>query len=127
MSVPTYAYALNNPLYWIDPNGLDVTNNSPDPVVVKPENGPWFVLPPNRKWEGSPDGVDCHYSKKQLAVPGKDWMPKNDIVIDKSGTPRCTGGPCRFLPSKAWPNTTDHPDWAWDNSSLGPTPPVSFP
>ena len=46
-SVPAYGYALNNPLAWKDPNGLDVFNDTDHVIWVKPEDSkdPMAVLP----------------------------------------------------------------------------------
>jgi hypothetical protein len=108
MQVPTYAYALNNPMTYVDPNGLDVINNNDRPVWVKPEDGPWGMLPAHSRWPGSPDGV-IGPDGDVLAVSGKPWLPDNEVTIWPDGKPRCTGGACFLLPSKPWPGF--RPDW----------------
>jgi hypothetical protein len=58
LSVPTYAYALNNPLRYVDRSGLDVTNNTDRPLWVKPgpPDLPLVELPPGQTYAGDQDG-----------------------------------------------------------------------
>jgi len=57
-SVPTYSYALNNPVRYVDRNGLDVTNNTSRPLWVKPGDPdlPLVELPPGETYRGDQDG-----------------------------------------------------------------------
>ena len=106
-----YGYVQNDPINLIDPSGLEVYVHpkSPGPAIVKPEDGPWGTVPPGHRWPGSPDGVIG--PDGQLAVPGRGWLPDSDITVGPDGVPKCTGGACRWLPEKEWPNEKEHPDW----------------
>jgi RHS repeat-associated protein len=53
-----FAYAANNPLRYVDANGLEVQNLSPNPVVVKVEEGNgYIVLEPGQTYNGQQDAV----------------------------------------------------------------------
>ena len=119
--MPAYAFGLNNPLFWRDLNGLDVTNRSSGPVYVKPEDGAWGTLPSGQYYPGKIDGV-IGPNGDTLAVYGRKYLPDNHIVVGPDGVPQCTGGLCALLPDKPWPNrpgSPDDPDWI-----PPPNPPV---
>ena len=89
MSVPTYAYALNNPLYWVDLNGLDVTNSSGGVMWVKPETGTKpIALRPGEKYVGPQDGFT------HPDVPNKVFKTVNNIdaVCKPGGKVDTSGG-----------------------------------
>lgn len=106
-----FSYGLNNPMYWVDPDGLRVRNYSPFPVPIKPENGSWFLLPPGHEWSGSPDGwQEC--GGKIMKVDGKWYTPPNDIIIGEDGKGRCLAGTCTLRgPFDADAETLDSPTW----------------
>ena len=56
--VPTYAYAANNPVHYVDRDGRDVTNGTNHTIWIKPErNGePAFPLGPGQTFVGQQDG-----------------------------------------------------------------------
>ncbi len=99
----------NDPVNWVDPWGLKVINNSNKPSLVKPEDGPWCILPNGQTWNGSPDGVIG--SDGQIALSGRWWLPDNDVTVGPDGVPYCSGGLCKLLPEKTWPDTNLFPDW----------------
>jgi hypothetical protein len=106
-----YAYVQNNPVNWVDPWGLWVINDSPNPVTVKPEDGPAGTLPPGHTWPGSPDGITDQNGGDWTKYQGRSWMPDNNIYIDKDGNYHCVSGPCSGLPITQEPrNLWDIPD-----------------
>jgi hypothetical protein len=97
--------------------GLEVVNDSPGTVLVKPEDGPWGSLPPGRTCKGKCDGV-IGPNGDRIAVKGKSYLPDNLIVVYPDGRPRCNGGFCKWpgVGEKPWP--ADDPTW---------TPPATPP
>lgn len=85
MSVPTYAYAANNPLRYTDPTGLEVQNNSPNSVVVKidadPSNSQVVVLPPGETYGGTQDAVYTG-SETVKTVDGTHAIVNPDGTVD---------------------------------------------
>lgn len=124
-----YAYVQNDPVNWIDPLGLWVINDGPNPVIVKPEinSQPPGILPPGKTWPGSPDGITGTDGGDWKKYKGKSWLPDNNIYIDKDGNYHCVSGPCRIFPTTQEPrglwdipdDLTDLPDLTGERSCLG--------
>jgi RHS repeat-associated protein len=142
-----YAYALNNPVNWLDPLGLEVVNFSPIPVVVKLEPFPpvFSSVPP------AVGGVPGRLNEPidGVRLPNGDWykvLDGTDVTIHSDGTVTRTGGPYNWVPDapldlgwvtdhfpgvKNEPGWTErHPDWTYtpDPNKQGnnrPDPPNS--
>lgn len=88
-SAPAYAYALNNPIRWTDPTGLDVFNFGPRSMIVMPNsNGPVVRLPPGEIYRGDQDGFAFEDSPGHAykTVDGVDATCGPDGQISYSGT-----------------------------------------
>lgn len=53
--------------------------------------------------EKKPGEITPHDGGDWTKFRGKDWLPDNDVLIDKDGNITCTGGPCRLLPESQEP------------------------
>ena len=102
-STDLYTYVRNSPTNLADPLGLWVRNLDPvRPVPVKPEDGPWGKLPPCSQYPGSPDGwlpPGASEGPPWYKVPGKSWLPDNNVEIGPGDKFVCVSGPCRW----PWP------------------------
>lgn len=143
LSVPVYAYALNNPLYWVDRNGLDVTNNSSRTIWVKPEDPdqPLVELPPGQVYRGPQDGFTdpsrpgrfyktvnkvnaCVNDRGDLdwsVDPGASWVQRLKALV---GQPMLGG-----LKDLSFASPGAHPDWKplYDKSEPGRPGPFVWP
>lgn len=109
LSTAAYAYALSDPLGWVDPDGLDAVNHSNTKCWVKSEAKGWGQLPPGSRYRGNVDGVKCEGGQK-LAIHGDNYSitPQPDVVVDTNGEVSCK---LRFFYEKPWPSEIEHPDW----------------
>ena len=102
--VSFYRYVMNDPLNWVDPEGLIAENCEPGgkDVYIKPgqEGKPIGILPNGKIYtdpyiDGSipvdkSDGLwDKYRGDEQGLLPGKNW-----VDIDKNGRGDCYWGPC---------------------------------
>ncbi|MEO8379688.1 MAG: RHS repeat-associated core domain-containing protein [Acidobacteriota bacterium] len=80
-----YAYAFNDPVNFVDPSGLDVTNNTPNIIYVKEETSDEVhpVLP-GQTWRGKQDGFTSPYGR-----PGQVFKTTRNIDATATG-PGCT-------------------------------------
>ena len=113
-----YAYCYNDPINFIDPWGLRLTNESDQPVVFKPEEPglPVQVLPPHSSYPGNIDGVKPPaWNGDWLKVPGKgDGITGAPYVTIKPD-----GKPDKWYPFPDLGKITDplpgrkkEPDWS---------------
>jgi RHS repeat-associated protein len=81
-SVPVYAYARNNPLFWTDPDGLEAQNNGKEPVVVKLEKDEdgYVILPEGQTEHRDTDAVYTSDGKVQKNVSG------THVLVNPDGT-----------------------------------------
>jgi hypothetical protein len=72
-----------NPSNWWDPMGLDVTNESNEPIVVKPESDSKkpFVVGPGEKWPGKQDGIYVN-DRPYKSVDGVNLTVKKDGTVE---------------------------------------------
>jgi RHS repeat-associated protein len=102
-SADLYSYVRNSPTNLVDPLGLWVRNLDPEKSVpVKPEDGPWGKLPPCMEYPGSPDGwlpPGKSEGPPWYKVPGKSWMPDNNVEVGPGDKFVCVSGPCNW----PWP------------------------
>lgn len=131
-SVPAYSYALNNPIRWVDLNGLDVTNNWSAPIWVKPENDgdPLVQLPPGKTFTGPQDGF-THPGR-----PGRVFKTPNgtDAVCNSDGSVSTSPHSASDIPKwlagqftggwKDFSFNNQHPDW---NELFSKNPPRPGP
>ena len=78
-----YSYIGNNPINKINPKGLNVTNNSGCPLVVKGEEDstqPQVILP-GQSWNYRDDGF---YLSNGNVFKVPDWVDATDLLPDLS-------------------------------------------
>ncbi|MBF5046656.1 RHS repeat-associated core domain-containing protein [Aggregicoccus sp. 17bor-14] len=126
LSVPAYAYALNNPFHWTDRNGLEVQNNSPNAVFIKGEHDETYCLAPGDTFPGKQDGVYGPDGTIYKTTDGVDAIVNPDGSIDTFGGSAIgqalhpyTGGMWEGWPRQRF-FTWRHPDWPAPNAS-GPS------
>jgi hypothetical protein len=114
MTVPTYAYALNNPQYWYDPDGRGAINWSSKSWWYKPENSDTPVeIPPGKTFFGYQDGV-TESGCKGAVYKTSDFV---DVLITDDGVYPLPNFPWIFGHwwKGGWKGpefSRDHPNWA---------------
>ncbi|WP_375759283.1 RHS repeat-associated core domain-containing protein [Corallococcus exercitus] len=108
-SLAAYSYASNNPLFFVDDNGLWFRNYGPTPVPVKPETGGWFVVPSGMEYPGQIDGF--FHGGSWVKIYGKDNVcARSDVEVNPNDNVDCRGGFCMLVP----PNRRQQaPDDTW--------------
>ena len=93
---------------YVDPDGMDVENNTSYTLIIKPEHdeAPYVILEPGQKYKGEQDGVLCPdgttlkcYDKAMIKVMTKDEDGK---FYFKGGTiSKVLGNILKFLKNKS--------------------------
>ena len=119
-----YSYAAGDPLNHLDPTGLYVLNCSDAPISVKPEDNelPIGELPPGYEWSEKLDGVFLQPNGPWWKLPGKTWLPDNEVIVQKDGSVECIGGLCS-LPFLGPERLEEPPDPTW----VPPATPARLP
>jgi len=126
-----YGFVVENPVNFFDPGGLRFRNDTPCPVLIKPEVGKPFWFPGYSTYPGGIDGV-------RVPAWGDDWFKVpdgTDVILTYGGQPKETGGWGLVFPSfpdaggpfDLAPGRKHSPDWEKRHSDwatpAGPPPP----
>lgn len=91
-STPAYAYALNNPVNYYDPDGFDVYNSSGRNLIIKPSEGPSIKWTKEQgTYVGDQDGFAFEDAPGEAykTVNGTDARINEQSEIEYTRNPSC--------------------------------------